>query len=55
MSIIDLTLIALSVVAVLAIVVYSTWLLIHRLRRGESEPKSFGEWVRNILQAIWGL
>jgi hypothetical protein len=50
-----LIVIVVSVLALLAIVLYSTWLLAHRLRRGESKRKSFGEWFRNILQAIWGL
>lgn len=44
-----------SVVAVLAIALYATWLLVHRLRRGESKRLAFGEWIRNLFEAIWGL
>jgi hypothetical protein len=55
MPLLEFTPISVSVFAVLAIAVYATWLLIHRLRRGASKPKSFGEWFRNSFQAIWGL
>lgn len=39
----------------LAIGLYATWLLLNRLRNKESKPKAFGEWLRNIFEAIWGL
>jgi hypothetical protein len=43
------------VIVALAIVVYATWLLGHRLRTGAPKAKSFREWISHILQAIWGL
>jgi len=45
----------LVVVVALAIVVYATWLLGHRLRTGAPKAKSFREWIGHILEAIWGL
>lgn len=44
-----------GIVAALAIAIYATWLLAHRLRAGESKAKSFGEWLKNIFEAIMGL
>jgi TRAP-type C4-dicarboxylate transport system permease large subunit len=44
-----------GVAAALAIGLYATWLLVHRLKKGDSKPKAFGEWVRNLFEAIWGL
>lgn len=41
--------------AVLAIVLYATWLLAHRLRKCESKRLAFGEWVRNVFEGLWGL
>jgi TRAP-type C4-dicarboxylate transport system permease large subunit len=43
------------VAGALAIVLYATWLFVHRLRGGESKTKSFREWLRNIFEAIIGL
>lgn len=51
----QLLVVVVSIVAVLAITLYSTWLLVHRLKRGESKRMAFGEWVRNVFEAIWGL
>jgi hypothetical protein len=45
----------LGVFAVSAITLYATWLLANRLRRGESKAQAFGEWVRNLFEAIWGM
>lgn len=44
-----------SVAAVLTIALYATWLLIQRLKKGDSKRQAFGEWVRNLFEAIWGL
>ena len=44
-----------EIAAVLAISLYATWLLVSRLKRGESKPLSFREWIKHILEAIWGL
>jgi hypothetical protein len=41
--------------AALCIGLYATWLLVYRLRAGESEAKSFREWIKHSLEAIWGL
>lgn len=44
-----------SVAAVIAILLYATWLLTHRLRNGQPKRLAFGEWLRNVFEAIWGL
>ena len=41
--------------AVVSIVLYATWLLIQKTRRGEGKRSSFIEWLRNIFEAFWGL
>jgi hypothetical protein len=55
MIFLELVLIVVGVLAALAIILYSTWLLVHRLKSGESKSQSFLEWCRNIFEAIWGL
>ena len=47
--------IALSVVGSLAIALYATWLFGHRIRAGEPAVKSFGQWLKHLFEAIWGL
>lgn len=47
--------VVLSVIIVLSIAAYATWLFFHRLRAGEGKAKSFGEWLKNVFEAIWGL
>jgi hypothetical protein len=54
-TVIQILVIAASVAAALAILLYATWLLAHRLRRGESKRMAFKEWLRNAFEAIWGL
>ena len=44
-----------AIVCALAIAVYATWLLSHRLRSGQSARKSFREWLKNLFEAVWGL
>jgi hypothetical protein len=51
----DFVVVVVSVIAALAILLYATWLLTHRLRRAESKRLAFGEWLRNAFEAIWGL
>lgn len=53
--VIEFIVVAISVVGALTISLYATWLLVHRFRKGDSKRMAFGEWIRNILQAIWGL
>lgn len=49
-------LVAVVVIAgALAIITYATWLLWFRLKGGESKPKSFLEWLKNVFEAIIGL
>lgn len=43
------------VIGALTIITYATWLLFFRLKRGESKPKSFLEWLRNVFEAVIGL
>lgn len=52
---IDIIVIAVELVAALSIILYATWLLMSRLRRGEQKAKSFGEWLKHLFEAIWGL
>jgi hypothetical protein len=52
---VELLVVVASVAAALAILLYATWLLTHRLRRGESKRMAFKEWLRNAFEAIWGL
>lgn len=51
----DVVIVLISIIVVLLIMLYATWLLYYRLRTGNSKAKSFGEWLRNIFEAIWGL
>lgn len=37
------------------IALYATWLLVHRLRRGEPKAKSFRQWLRDLCEAVLGL
>ena len=50
-----LVLVLFGIVGATLIALYSTWLLRERLRRGESKARSFGEWLKHLLEAIWGL
>lgn len=47
--------ILIAVVMVVFITLYSTWLLINKLKKEDSKVKSFTEWVKHIFEAIWGL
>jgi hypothetical protein len=51
----ELLVVLVGVAAALAIILYATWLLAHRIRAGESKAKSFGEWVKHIFEAVMGL
>jgi hypothetical protein len=51
----DIVVIAVGILAALCIILYATWLLMTRLRRGEQKTKSFGEWLKHLFEAIWGL
>lgn len=52
---VEVVIVIVSILAALIIILYATWLLFYRLRSGYSKSKSFGEWLRNIFEAIWGL
>jgi hypothetical protein len=52
---IEVIIIIFSVIVALIIILYATWLFAHRLRTGESKVRSFGEWLKYIFEAIWGL
>jgi hypothetical protein len=47
--------IIISVVVVMAIGLYATWLLVERVRKGEHKGRSFREWLKNMFEAVWGL
>ena len=43
------------VTCALAIVIGATWLLFRRLRRREPIGRSFGQWIKHLLEAVLGL
>jgi len=51
----DIVIALVTIACALAIGLYATWLFVERLRRGQSKGRSFGEWLKNIFQAVWGL
>jgi hypothetical protein len=52
---VEVVIVIISILAALTIILYATWLLFYRLKSGYAKSKSFGEWLRNIFEAIWGL
>jgi hypothetical protein len=40
---------AIFLVTFLVLVVYATWIFIHRLRRKESPPRSLARWLRDLF------
>ena len=40
---------------VTAMIVYSTWEVWKRIKKGEPKVKSFWEWLKSIFEAIWGV
>jgi hypothetical protein len=52
---IEAILVIFGALVAVTIVLYGTWLLAHRLRRNESKPKAFGEWLRTVFEGIGGL
>ena len=36
-------------------VLYATWLFVSRIKRGESKPKSFLRWLRDLFDVVSGL
>ena len=51
----DLAYVIITAAIVVAMISWATYLLFKRLRSYEPKMKSFREWVRNILEAIWGI
>jgi hypothetical protein len=51
----ELVLVLASVGGCVSIALYATWLFAHRLRRGGSPPTSFGQWVKHLFEAVWGV
>jgi hypothetical protein len=47
------TLLVLGCAAFLAL--YVTFLFVHRLRRGDTGPRSFGTWLRDLFDVASGL
>jgi hypothetical protein len=52
---IEIITVLVSVIAASTIILYATWLLVHKLRAGNSKAKSFGEWLKHLFEAIMGL
>jgi Tfp pilus assembly protein FimT len=53
--VVSIVIAVLSIIIVITIVAYSTWLFGYRLRTGASKLKSLGEWLKHLLEALWGL
>lgn len=51
----DVAILIIELLVVLGIVLYATWLFTAKLTHGEPKFKSFGEWVRHLFEAIFGL
>jgi hypothetical protein len=52
---VDVVVIIVEVLVALTIILYATWLLTNRLKQGEQKTKSFGEWLKHLFEALWGL
>ena len=46
---------ALGVLCAASIIVYATFLLIKRLRKGNKKSSSFKDWIKHVLEAVMGL
>lgn len=44
-----------TLIGALVIILYATWLLFHRLRRGEKASMSFLAWLKHLFEAVLGL
>jgi hypothetical protein len=44
---------AATIFAAVAILLYSTWLFLRRLRSGEARFKSFRHWLRDMVELLW--
>jgi ABC-type nickel/cobalt efflux system permease component RcnA len=47
--------IGLAILVAAGIVVYATFLLLKRLRKGDPKLNSFGDWIKHIVEAVMGL
>ena len=45
----------LGVLSATAIIVYSTFLFVKRLKKGDKATRGLGGWLKHILEAILGL
>jgi len=54
-TILNVVLIFPTILGALAIVLYATWLLFHRLRKGEKASMSFFAWLKHLFEALTGL
>ena len=34
---------------------YVTWLFVERLRAKESPTRTFGRWIRDLMDLLWGI
>lgn len=51
----DLIYVVVAIIGCLAIISYATWLLFERLKSKDQPARSFGEWLKNVFEAIIGL
>lgn len=54
-AILNVVLIFPAILGALAIILYATWLLFHRLRTGKKASMSFLAWLKHLFEAIMGL
>jgi hypothetical protein len=55
MSLLSLLWIIFTALCFGAIVLYVTWLFVARARKGEPKFRSFGAWLKHLMEAVWGL
>ena len=51
----DLAFTAFLVLCAATLALYATYLYVERIRKGDRGPRSFFQWIKNLLEAIWGL
>lgn len=54
-TILNVVLLFPAILGALVIILYATWLLFHRLRRGEGASMSFAAWLKHLFEAVMGL
>jgi hypothetical protein len=53
--IVEIVLVGVLALAAITLVIFVTYLYVHRIRGGEKGPKSFVRWVRDLMDVVSGL